>query len=324
MKKAVIQSAAAYLPARIVTNEDMSRLVDTTDEWIATRTGIRQRHVSSGENTADMACAVCEKLLAQSSLSPMDVGLLIVATVTADYATPSVACMVQGRIGAGNAFAFDINAACTGFLYAMSVAEKYIAAGICRNALVVGAETLSKQVDWTERSTCVLFGDGAGGVLLTAAESGGIMGESLRADGTQFAAIRGGHRPAASPFAAEEMQERYLTMDGRALFDFTTREVPKNMSALLADTGTDATDIKLFLLHQANERIVSAIAKKLKIDYNRFAVNIDRRGNTSSASVPILLAELLENGTLTLGSGDKIILTAFGGGLTWGSMLVQI
>jgi len=324
MMKTAIRCTAAYLPMKEITNDDLSRFLETNDEWISSRTGIRRRHVSTGEDTSDMAFAVCEKLLAQSGLSPADIDLIIVATVTADYATPSVACMVQGRLGAVNAFAFDVNAACTGFLYAMSVADKYISAGTCRNALVVGAETLSKQVDWTDRSTCVLFGDGAGGVLLQSTESGGILGESLRADGKLFHAIRGGHRPVASPYAAEEAKEGFIQMDGRALFDFTTREVPKNIRELLEKTGTDAADVKLFLLHQANERIVSAIAKKLGIAYDRFAINIDRRGNTSSASVPILLSELVESGALTRGSGDTIVLAAFGGGVTWGSMLVRI
>ena len=322
--KAAIQCAAAYVPAREVTNDDLSRLVDTTDEWIATRTGIRRRRVSTGENTSDMAFAVCEQIFAKSGLKPADIDLLIVATVTADYATPSVACMVQGRLGAENAIAFDVNAACTGFLYALSIAEKYIAAGACRNAIIVGAETLSKQVDWTERSTCVLFGDGAGGVLLTQAARGGILGESIRADGRQFTAIRGGHRPAVSPFAAEEQKEAFLQMDGRALFDFTTREVPKSIRGLLEKAGIDAADVSFFLLHQANERIVSAIAKKLGIEYTRFPININDKGNTSSASVPILLAELADSGKITFGSGERLVLAAFGGGLTWGSMIIQI
>ena len=325
-----IECAAAYLPAREVTNDELSTLVDTSDEWIATRTGIRRRRISTGENTTDMAAAVCRQLLEKSGLSPLDIDMILIATVTPDYATPSTACIVQGAIGAHNAFCFDIGAACSGFLYGLSIVEKMIATGRCRNAIVIGAEVLSKITDWTDRSTCVLFGDGAGGVLLTQAENGGILGENLFSDGRQNAAIRGGYKAVRNPFAGQaEASEGvsaagFLQMDGRALFDFTTREVPKSIQSLLETTQTVETDIAWFLLHQANDRIVRAIAKKLKFDYEKFYVNIDHIGNTSSATIPIALSEMIDNGLLHIGSGEKIVLSAFGGGVTWGSMLIQI
>jgi len=328
MARAKIQCAGAYLPKRKVTNDDLSQLVDTSDEWIVTRTGIHSRFVSAGENASDMAAAVCEQLLEKSGLSPLDIDMILISTVTADYATPSTACIVQGKIGAHNAFCFDINAACSGFLYGMSVAEKMIATGRCRNAIVVGAEVLSKIVDWEERSTCVLFGDGAGGVLLTQAEDGGILGENLFSDGRQHTAILGGHKPVRNPFADTEEAPgeatQFIQMDGRALFDFTTHEVPKSIQSLLEATDTAESAVQWFVLHQANDRIVRAIAKKLKYDYDKFYVNIGRVGNTSSATIPIALSEMLGKGILRIGSGEKIVLSAFGGGVTWGSMLIQI
>jgi len=279
-----------------------------------------------GENTSDLGIQVARALIAKSGLDALDIDMILVATVTGDYATPSVACLIQAAVGAHHAFCFDINAACSGFLYGMSVAEKMIATGRCQNSIVIGAEVLSKMADWTDRATCVLFGDGAGGVLLTAAANGGILGENLYADGRHSQAIHGGHRPVCNAYteAQPDGKPSHLQMNGRELFDFTTREVPGSIQKLLADTQTDSSDIRWFLLHQANVRIVQAIAKKLKFDYERFYVNIGRFGNTSGATIPIALSEMLDNGDLVIGSGEKIVLSAFGGGVTWGSMLIQI
>jgi len=319
-----MKSTAAYVPPRIVTNDELSKLVDTSDEWILSRTGIRARHISTGENTSDLCANVCRQLLQKSGLSPLEIDMILVATISADYATPSTACITQGIIGAHNAFCFDIGAACSGFLYGLSVAEKMIASGQCRNVIVIGAEILSKMVDWTDRTTCVLFGDGAGGMLLMAEEEGGILGENLFSDGCRAMAISGGYKPVQSAFAEAGAGMPFIRMDGREVFDFATREVPKSIAALLEQANLSAGDISWFVPHQANERIVQIVARKLGVDMSRFYINIERFGNTSSASIPIALAEMVDKGLLRLGSGEKIVLSGFGGGVTWGSMLVQL
>ena len=319
-----IACAASYLPARAVSNTELSHMVDTNDEWIVSRTGISSRFVSTGENTSAFGLAVCERLLKKTGLPASDIDLILVATITPDYDTPSVACMIQGALGASNAIAFDINAACSGFLYGLSIADKMIRMGQCCNAIVIGAEVLSKVVDWADRATCVLFGDGAGGVLLTAGEGSGILAEKLRADGTRAMAIHGGHRPVQSAFTQGEQDGRYLQMNGREIFDFATREVPRCIAEMLAAAGVSKDEVQWIVPHQANERIMQVVARKLGISFSRFYVNIARVGNTSSASIPIALAELLDSGQAAVGSGEMLVLAGFGGGLTWGSMLIQL
>ncbi len=315
----------SYVPANIVTNDDLSKIVETSDEWIYTRTGISKRCLSTNENTSDFAINVGKKLIENSNISAEDIDIVIVATITSDYLTPSTACIVQGAIGAKNALAFDINVACSGFVYALSIADKFLKSGIYKNAIVIGAETLSKLLDWSDRSTCVLFGDGSGGVLLTACEDyNSIIAEDLKANGVSWQTITGGKLNNNNPFIKEEIQKDnfYLQMNGREVFNFATKTVPKSINTILEKANITLDDIKYIVPHQANSRIVEVVAKKLKVSLDKFYLNLQTYGNTSAASIPIALAEMSEKGLLQ--KGDKIIITGFGAGLTWASMLIQI
>lgn len=317
-----ILAVDCYAPQNVVTNDDLSRIVDTSDEWIYSRTGIKSRHISTGENTSQLCIKVAENLIKKSGIDPLDIDLIIVATITPDYATPSTSCIVQGAIGADNAFAFDVSAACSGFIYGLSIADKYIKAGGVKKALVIGAETLSKIVDWEDRATCVLFGDGAGGAIVEARETGGILAEDIHAKGKDGFKLVGGERPVYN-FASNPENEgnKYLVMDGKAIFSFATRVVPKSVSAIAEKSGVSLDDVKYIIPHQANSRIIAAAAKKLKQPVEKFYINIDRYGNTSAASIAIALGEMSDKGLLN--KGDKLILTGFGAGLTWGSMLIE-
>lgn len=311
MNKIKIIATAKCTPDNVVTNDDLSLLVDTSDEWIFSRTGIKQRFICKGENTSDLCTNVVNQLLERSGLSPLDIDLIIVATMTPDYLTPTTACLVQKNVGATNAFCFDVNSACSGFVYAFSVAEKFIISGKYERVIVVGADVLSKIIDWTDRATCVLFGDGAGGVLLTGSETGGILAEDLYSDGAKSDVLTANY-------------ENSIQMDGRKVFDFATREVPKSILSVLEKSNTSLDEIKYIVAHQANIRIIEGVAKKLKLDMSKFYINIQTYGNTTAATIPIALDEMLEKGLITLGSGEKIIITGFGGGLTMGSILIQI
>ncbi len=314
----------SYTPENIITNDDLSNIVETSDEWIYTRTGISKRCLTTKENTSDFAINVSKKLIENANISPKDIDLIILATITPDYLTPSTACIVQGAIGATNALAFDINAACSGFVYALSTADKFLKSGLYKNALVIGAETLSKTVDWSDRSTCVLFGDGSGGALLTASNQyNSILAEDLKADGVSWQAITGGKLNNNNPFLKEKEEEAfYLQMDGRKVFNFATKTVPKSINNVLEKANITLDDIKYIVPHQANSRIVEGVAKKLNISLDKFYLNLESYGNTSAASIPIALAEMTKNNLLK--KGDKIIITGFGAGLTWASMLIQI
>ena len=316
-------TTAASEPEQIVTNDDLSKLVDTSDEWITQRTGIKERRISSGENTSDLAVKVAKKLLEKSAVLAENIDLIIVASVTPDYGTPSLACMVQKEIGADNALAFDLSAACSGFMFALSVADKYIKCGIYKNALVIGAETLSKAVDWTDRSTCVLFGDGAGGAYVERSEEAGIICEDIGSCGSQYGILTSGYTACSNAFndiPPEAGSQQHIHMDGREVFKFATKSVIKSMQRVMEDAELTEADIKYFVPHQANARIVEIISKKLHIPLEKFYMNMERYGNTSSASIPIALNELNEKGLLE--KGDKIILSGFGGGMTWGTMLI--
>jgi 3-oxoacyl-[acyl-carrier-protein] synthase-3 len=315
-----IRAMAHYVPQGVLDNEQISTLVDTSDDWITKRTGISARHISTGENTSDLAVAVAQELLKNAGLDPADVDLILVATVTGDYLTPSVACLVQAAIGAENAAAFDINAACTGFVYGLSVAHKFLLSEQYKNILLIGSEVLSKFTDYDDRATCILFGDGAGGMVLSA-RPGGLYSEKLHARGDKEA-INFGYQPVINPFAKGERNFDFIHVDGREVFDFAVKSVTKNIEELLAQTDMALEDIDYIIPHQANGRIIEAIAKKLKTDLSKFYTNIDRYGNTSSASIPIALSEMSEQGTLK--PGKKIILAGFGGGLTWGCILLEI
>lgn len=314
-----IVASASYTPAQIVTNDDLAKKMDTSDEWIYSRTGIKQRHIVRDENTSDLCIQVAQKLLHEATLEANQLDFIIVATMSPDFQTPSVASMVQGAIGATNAFAFDMSVACSGFVYGLSIADKLIQGG-ATYGLVIGGEVLSKMVDWQDRSTAVLFGDGAGGVVLKASEQQMILIDDLHSDGTRFDALTSG-------CVAVENQEKEaktlspLQMNGRAIFDFATREVMASTREMLGD---QLADVDYFLLHQANSRILDIFARKLKVPRERFLQNMQNYGNTSAATIPLLLDEAIQAGTITLGSRQKIVMTGFGGGLTWGNLLLEV
>ncbi len=316
-----IRAVESYVPERVVTNDELSNIVDTNDEWITSRTGIHRRHLSTGENTSQFCINIGKKLLDKTGVKPEDIDLIIVATITPDYATPSVACQVQKALGCGKAFAFDISAACSGFVYSLSIADKFISSGLYKRVLVFGAETLSKITDWTDRNTCVLFGDGGGGALLEPVEKGGIMAEDLHARGDDIS-LTGRHHVVENMVCKDvEKGFPYLIMDGRAIFNFATKVVPDSVNKILEKSGLGFEDIKYIIPHQANSRIIDIVARKLKVDISKFYINVDEYGNTSAASIPIALSEMSSKALLE--KGDKIIITGFGAGLTWGSMLIE-
>ncbi len=314
----------SYVPEKIITNDELSKVVETSDEWIYTRTGISKRRISTIENTSDLAINVGKALIKNSNIAPEDIDIIIVATITPDHLTPSTACIVQGAIGAKNALAFDINVACSGFVYALSVADKFLKSGLYKTALVIGAETLSKIVDWSDRGTCVLFGDGSGGALLIASEDeNSIIAEDLKADGMCWQAITGGSIGINNAFIKDKKENPfYLQMNGRDVFNFATKTVPKSIQQVLDKSNLSLDDIKYIVPHQANLRIVEVVAKKLKVGLDKFYLNLQDYGNTSAASIPIALAEMSKKGILK--KDDKIIITGFGAGLTWASMLIKI
>lgn len=314
-----ITATASYVPEKIVTNDDLSNLMDTSDEWIHSRTGIKRRRVAVGENTSDLCIRVAQTLLQDAQLSAESLDFIFVATITPDFNTPAVACQVQGAIGAVNAFAFDISAACAGFVYALSMAEKLIRTG-AKKGLVIGGEVLSKVLDWNDRSTAVLFGDGAGGLLLEASSEQHLLKESLKADGKRGMSLTSGFRTNENPFSQNApAYSACMQMIGREIFDFATRDVVASINDLTQDEAID-----YFLLHQANSRILDKVARKLKQPREKFLQNMQDYGNTSAASIPLLLDEEIKRGTLSLGSGQKVVFSGFGGGLTWGTMLATL
>lgn len=322
-----IIAAGKYVPPYVASNDQLEQWMDTSDEWIRSRTGIQSRRLAVNENTSDLCIKASKIALEKAGIAPEELGFIIVATMTPDYQSPSVACLVQDGIGAVNAYAFDLNAACSGFVFAFSTAEKLLSGSGAKYGLVVGGETMSKAVDWNDRSTAVLFGDGAGAVILekTSAKSG-IVGEKLHSDGTRSAALTSAFSPVNNPVNKEEdsTNKSALSMDGKSIFDFAVRNVPANLKETALSAELLLEEIDLFLLHQANERILKIIAKKLALPIEKFASNIAQHGNTSAASIPMLLNDCLEDGSLRLGSGQRIMLCGFGGGLTWGSIIYEL
>ncbi len=312
----------SYVPERIVTNDELSKIVDTNDEWISSRTGIKKRHVSEGENASDLATKTANAIIERGNINPLDIELIIVATVSSDYSTPSTACVVQANIGAKNAVAFDITAACSGFVYALSVADKFIKTGVYKNVMVIGTEVLSKLTDWTDRTTCVLFGDGSAGAFVERSESGGIIAEDIGSDGEKGMSLTANHILPSNAFNGMEKEApSCINMDGKAVFQFATRQVPKSINKIIEETKISIDDIKYVVPHQANYRIIEVISRKTGIPMDKFYINIENYANTSSATIPIALDEMVQAGMLE--RGDKILITGFGGGLTWGSMLIE-
>ena len=315
---AKITCTSRYVPENAVSNHQLSTMMDTSDEWISSRTGIRSRNIVINENTSDLCIKVAEKLLEKSGRKAQDLDFILVATMTPDYGTPSVACLVQGKISAINAFAFDISAACSGFVYALSMGEKLIRTGK-KLGMIIGGETLSKVLDWNDRSTAVLFGDGAAGVLLEASDEEHFISEKLQSDGQRGKSLTSGYIENQSPFYTGTAESSgYLQMAGRDIYDFSLNDVTNNIREIVED------DVNYLLLHQANKRIIEKISKKLNVPREKFLTNMEHNGNTSAASIPLLLDESVESGVLQLGSKQKIVLTGYGGGLTWGSILMTL
>ncbi|MBC7228030.1 MAG: ketoacyl-ACP synthase III [Thermoflexales bacterium] len=325
MPRAHIVGWGKYVPQRVLTNDDLSRMVDTSDEWIVTRTGIRERRIAAdGETTATMAVQAARRALEVAGIGPEQVDLIIVATATPDYFFPATACLVQDALGASRAAAFDLAAGCTGFVYALGVAAAMVESGAIRTALVVGSETLSRITDWTDRNTCVLFGDGAGAVVLRAGpDDGGILATVLGADGSGKDLLvlpAGGSRhPASHQTVAERMH--FIKMQGRDVFRFAVRVVPTATRQVLERAGLTLDDVALFIPHQANGRIIESAVRDLKLPPERVYNNLDRYGNTSAASIPIALCEAVEEGRLR--PGDVVVCVGFGAGLTWGATVLR-
>lgn len=319
MPYARIAKSSRYLPEFAVSNDDLSQIMETSDEWIKSRTGISSRRISQWENTSDLAIQVAKQLLAGEN--PADVDLIIVATMSPDAYTPATAALVQAAVGAENAACFDLSAACSGFVYALDVAEKMLQrpGGL---ALVIGAETLSKLIDWQDRTTAVLFGDGAGGVLVKKdALEPRFLASQLRSYG-QLAKFLSAGQTNLQPFPGQVTSLAPFMMNGREVYKFATHKVPEVITACLKKAGVDLEEVNLFLLHQANYRIIKQVAKRLKLPEEKFPCNIAEYGNTSAASEAILLAELVENGKAK--AGDLVVLAGFGGGLTAAAQLVRL
>ena len=313
-----------YTPKNLVENERLQEFLETSDEWIRTRTGIERRYISLDENTSDLAVEASKKALNQAGLSAEDIDLIIVATVTPDNFTPSTACIVQDKLGAKNAWAFDINAACTGFIYALKLGRSLIRSSEAKNALIIGAETLSKALNWEDRGSCVLFGDGAGATVLTSTEEDcGIKCVNVKSDGSKGDSLVIQGLPLNSPFKdGKEISENYINMNGREIFKFATKVMEESIVEILEKENIKIEDIDAIIPHQANLRIIDYVVKRLGIPREKFITNLQNYGNTSGASIPIALCEAIDDGKVK--KGDNIIMVGFGGGLTWGSALIKL
>ena len=303
-----------------MTNDDLSKIVETNDEWIRSRTGIRERRIATEDGPSDMAAKAAARAIEQAAILPEEIDLILLATSSPDSCFPNGACEVQAKLGAVNAACYDISAACTGFVFALSTAHAFISAGIYKTALVIGADVLSKLIDWTDRGTCVLFGDGAGAAVVRADETG-ILGLNMHSNGEKGGVLTCGSRSNGNFLLGRKPELGYMTMDGQEVFKFAVKKVPECMNEVLRETGYTTQDIDHFVIHQANFRIIESIAKRLKVDVDKFPANMERYGNTSGASVPILLDELNRKGQLK--RGEKMILSGFGAGLTWGAILLE-
>lgn len=315
-----IIGTGSCLPETVVTNDFLSTIMDTSDEWITTRTGIRERHLVKDETTTSLAIGAAKQALAAAGVAPAELDLIIVGTVSGDHVTPSTACEVQAGLGAVNAAAFDINAACSGFLFGLHTVDAYIRSGMCRTALVIGAESLSRIMDWNDRSTCVLFGDGAGAAVVRADETG-LLAYEQGTDGEKGRYLCCPNRTNNNPLIQTDKTLGYTRMDGQEVYKFAVTYVPASILRVLEEAKLQPEDIKYYILHQANLRIIQSVAKRLKLDEDRFPISLDHCGNISAASVPILLDEVNKKGMLQ--KGDKLILSGFGGGLTWGTCLIE-
>jgi 3-oxoacyl-[acyl-carrier-protein] synthase III len=313
-----ITGTGSYLPEKVLTNRDLEQIVDTSDEWIYSRTGIRQRHIAADhENTSDLALVASRRALDASGLAPQDIDLLIVATTTADMVFPSTACLLQAKLGIANCPAFDMQAVCSGFVYALSTADQLLKSGQYRHALIIGAEVYSRILDWKDRATCVLFGDGAGAVVLSRSEHPGILASRLHADG-RYASILS---VPGSVSGGNVCGRPLLQMEGNAVFKFAVKVLGEVAHETLSAAGMAKSELDWLIPHQANIRIIQATAKKLGLSMERVIATVDRHANTSAASVPLALDEAVRDGRIR--SGQHVLLEGVGGGFTWGAVLLR-
>jgi 3-oxoacyl-[acyl-carrier-protein] synthase-3 len=317
-----IAGTGSHLPAKVVTNDDLAKIVDTSDEWIATRTGIRQRHVASQEETtSELGYQAALRALEAAGVQPSEIELIVVGTTTPDLIFPSTACLIQHRLGAEGCAAFDVNAACSGFIYALTVADKFIRSGAVKTALVIGAETLTRMLDWNDRGTCVLFGDGAGAVVLKADEETGVLSTHLHADGGKKELLWNPVGVSAGFKPDEPNAGVRVLMTGNEVFKHAVKALDSVVEETLEANNLDRHDIDWLIPHQANLRIIEATAKRLDMPMERVIVTVDKHGNTSAGSVPLALDEAVRSGKVQ--RGQLLLLEAFGGGFTWGSALLR-
>lgn len=325
MRSVGILGLGSYVPEKTLTNFDLEKMVDTSDEWITERTGIKQRHIAAdNEATSDMSLKAAEKALADAGVAPEEIDLIIVATASPDHAFPSTACLIQDRIGAKNAAAFDLSAGCSGFVYSLGVASQMVKSGLYNKALIIGAETLSRIMNWKDRNTCVLFGDGAGAAVIGVVEDGfGVLGIDLGSDGSGgkylFQPAGGSRKPASEETVANH--EHTIHMNGPEVFKFAIQIMGKTAKRALAKAGMKPEEIDLLVPHQANMRIITSAAKRLKAPMEKVWVNVDKYANTSAASIPIALCEAQQAGALK--KGDNVLLVGFGAGLTWAAIVLK-
>lgn len=322
---AVITAVAHYVPDKIVTNADLEKVIDTSDEWIRERTGIGERRVLEGEPTSFMAIEVARQILERRQLDPAEIDLIIVATITPDMVFPATACLVQDRIGASRAWAYDLSAACSGFVYAVSTGAQFIESGAHQKVLVIGVDKMTAILDYEDRSTCVLFGDGGGGVLLERSEEKdmGLLDFEMHADGSAVECLNMKGGGSLHPASHESVDQRlhYIRQEGRTVFKFAVVKMSEVSMSLLERNGLSAADVKLFVPHQANLRIINAAAQRMGLPPEKVMINIERYANTTAGTIPIALSEAVEQNRLE--RGDLLLMTGVGGGLTWGSTLFR-
>ena len=322
--KAKIVATARSVPQNIMTNHDLEKIVDTSDDWIRSRTGINQRHVV-GENEAssDMSTKIAKTLLEKSQLSPTEIDIIIVGTVTPDHFTPSTAAIVQNNINAKNAWGFDLSAACSGFIYGLETGSALINSGKYNNVMVIGVDTMTSILDFKDRDTCVIFGDGGGGVILQPTKNNGIVDSLLHMDGSggEYLIIPGGGSKMPASIESVENREHFIKQDGKTVFKHAVRGMADVSAKILSKNNLTGDDISLFIPHQANKRIIDAAAEKCGISKEKVLINIDKYGNTTAGTIPIALSEAVDNGKIK--NGDYVLLSSFGAGFTWGSILLR-
>lgn len=317
MRYSKVTGTGSYLPEKVLTNQDLERIVDTSDEWIRTRTGISQRHIAADDEMAsDLALKASREAIKSAGIGLDEIDLIIVATTTPDVIFPSTACILQNKLGIGSCAAFDVQAVCSGFIYALATADMFIRAGKCRSALVVGTEIYSRILDWSDRSTCVLFGDGAGAVVLTQSDTPGIVSSHLHADGSHSSILS-----APGSICGGKIQGRpFVVMEGNTVFKFAIKVLEEVVHEALAENNLQVSDIDWLIPHQANIRIIISTAKKLGIPMERVVATLDKQGNTSAASIPLALDIAVRDGRIN--PGQRVLLEGVGGGFTWGAVLM--